>query len=139
MIQNHFGVAIDDTTVQIPEYLGGQRHMINVSQVVQTSQTTETSPQGNAAAISVTPFSDNSFTKSFQEHGFVIGVCCIRNDNTYQQGIEKMWSRTNKFDYYWPEFANLGEQAILNKEIYAETTVQTKKHSATKKRGPNTE
>lgn len=119
MIQNHFGVAIDDTTVQIPEYLGGQRHMINVSQVVQTSQTTETSPQGNAAAISVTPFSDNSFTKSFQEHGFVIGVCCIRNDNTYQQGIEKMWSRTNKFDYYWPEFANLGEQAILNKEIYA--------------------
>ena len=118
LIRNHFGVSIDDATVQIPEYLGGQRHMINVSQVVQTSETTTTSPQGNAAAISVTPFSDNSFTKSFQEHGFVIGVCCIRNDNTYQQGIEKMWSRSSKFDYYWPEFAHLGEQAILNKEIF---------------------
>lgn len=124
LIRNHFGVAIDDTTVQIPEYLGGQRHMINVSQVVQTSETTATSPQGNAAAISVTPFSDNSFTKSFQEHGFVIGVCCIRNDNTYQQGIEKMWSRHSKFDYYWPEFAHLGEQAILNKEIFAQGKAQ---------------
>lgn len=120
LIRNHFGVEIDDATVQIPEYLGGQRHMINVSQVVQTSETTATSPQGNAAAISVTPFSDNSFTKSFQEHGFVIGVCCIRNDNTYQQGIEKMWSRQSKFDYYWPEFAHLGEQAVLNKEIFAQ-------------------
>lgn len=118
VIRNHFGVDIDDKTVQIPEYLGGQRYMINVNQVVQTSATDTTSPQGNAAAISVTPFMENSFTKSFQEHGYVIGVCCIRNDNTYQQGIEKLWSRTDKFDFYWPEFAHLGEQAILNKEIY---------------------
>lgn len=120
LIRNHFGVDIDDKTVQIPEYLGGQRYMINVNQVVQTSATDATSPQGNAAAISVTPFMENSFTKSFQEHGYVIGVCCIRNDNTYQQGIEKLWSRTEKFDFYWPEFAHLGEQAILNKEIYAQ-------------------
>lgn len=120
IISNHFGVNIDDKTVQIPEYLGGQRYMINVNQVVQTSATDTTSPQGNAAAISVTPFMENSFTKSFQEHGYVIGVCCIRNDNTYQQGIEKLWSRTEKFDFYWPEFAHLGEQAILNKEIYAQ-------------------
>lgn len=120
IIRNHFGVDIDDKTVQIPEYLGGQRYMINVNQVVQTSATDTTSPQGNAAAISVTPFMENSFTKSFQEHGYVIGVCCIRNDNTYQQGIEKLWSRTEKFDFYWPEFAHLGEQAILNKEIYAQ-------------------
>lgn len=120
IIQNHFGVNIDDKTVQIPEYLGGQRYMINVNQVVQTSATDSTSPQGNAAAISVTPFMENSFTKSFQEHGYVIGVCCIRNDNTYQQGIEKLWSRTEKSDFYWPEFAHLGEQAILNKEIYAQ-------------------
>ena len=127
LIRNHFGVSIDDATVQIPEYLGGQRHMINVSQVVQTSETTSTSPQGNTAAISVTPFSDNSFTKSFQEHGFVIGVCCIRNDNTYQQGLEKMWSRNNKFDYYWPEFAHLGEQAILNKEIYVQNSAEDDK------------
>lgn len=120
VIRNHFGVDIDDKTVQIPEYLGGQRYMINVNQVVQTSATDSKSPQGNAAAISVTPFMENSFTKSFQEHGYVIGVCCIRNDNTYQQGIEKLWSRTDKYDFYWPEFAHLGEQAILNKEIYVQ-------------------
>lgn len=127
VIRNHFGVDIDDKTVQIPEYLGGQRYMINVNQVVQTSATDAKSPQGNAAAISVTPFMENSFTKSFQEHGYVIGVCCIRNDNTYQQGIEKLWSRTEKFDFYWPEFAHLGEQAILNKEIYAQATEDDEK------------
>lgn len=127
IIRNHFGVDIDDKTVQIPEYLGGQRYMINVNQVVQTSATDTTSPQGNAAAISVTPFMENSFTKSFQEHGYVIGVCCIRNDNTYQQGVEKLWSRTEKFDFYWPEFAHLGEQAILNKEIYAQATEEDEK------------
>lgn len=127
IIRNHFGVDIDDKTVQIPEYLGGQRYMINVNQVVQTSATDSKSPQGNAAAISVTPFMENSFTKSFQEHGYVIGVCCIRNDNTYQQGIEKLWSRSEKFDFYWPEFAHLGEQAILNKEIYAQGTEDDEK------------
>lgn len=127
IISNHFGVNIDDKTVQIPEYLGGQRYMINVSQVVQTSATENTSPQGNAAAISVTPFTENSFTKSFQEHGYVIGVCCIRNDNTYQQGIEKMWTRKEKFDFYWPEFAHLGEQAVLNKEIFLQGTEDDEK------------
>lgn len=127
IISNHFGVYIDDKTVQIPEYLGGQRYMINVSQVVQTSATDTTSPQGNAAAISVTPFTENSFTKSFQEHGYVIGVCCIRNDNTYQQGLERMWNRKEKYDYYWPEFAHLGEQAILNKEIFMQGTADDEK------------
>lgn len=127
VIRNHFGVDIDDKTVQIPEYLGGQRYMVNVNQVVQTSATDSKSPQGNAAAISVTPFMENSFTKSFQEHGYVIGVCCIRNDNTYQQGIEKLWNRTEKFDFYWPEFAHMGEQAILNKEIYAQGTEEDEK------------
>ena len=127
VIRNHFGVDIDDKTVQIPEYLGGQRYMINVNQVVQTSATNEKSPQGNAAAISVTPFMENSFTKSFQEHGYVIGVCCIRNDNTYQQGVEKLWSRTEKYDFYWPEFAHLGEQAILNKEIYVQGNEEDEK------------
>lgn len=127
IISNHFGVTIDDKTVQIPEYLGGQRYMINVSQVVQTSATNTTSPQGNAAAISVTPFTENSFTKSFQEHGYVIGVCCIRNDTTYQQGLERMWSRTEKYDFYWPEFAHLGEQAVLNKEIFTQGTEDDEK------------
>jgi hypothetical protein len=127
IISNHFGVSIDDKTIQIPEYLGGQRYMINVSQVVQTSATDTTSPQGNAAAISVTPFTENSFTKSFQEHGYVIGVCCVRNDNTYQQGLERMWSRSEKYDFYWPEFAHLGEQAVLNKEIYLQGTADDEK------------
>jgi hypothetical protein len=127
IINNHFGVTIDDKTVQIPEYLGGQRYMINVSQVVQTSATDTTSPQGNAAAISVTPFTENSFTKSFQEHGYVIGVCCIRNDNTYQQGLERMWTRTEKYDFYWPEFAHLGEQAVLNKEIFLQANKDDEK------------
>lgn len=127
IISNHFGVTIDDKTVQIPEYLGGQRYMINVSQVVQTSATDATSPQGNAAAISVTPFTENSFTKSFQEHGYIIGVCCIRNDNTYQQGLERMWTRTEKYDFYWPEFAHLGEQAVLNKEIFLQANEDDEK------------
>lgn len=127
IISNHFGVYIDDKTVQIPEYLGGQRYMINVSQVVQTSATDTTSPQGNTAAVSVTPFTENSFTKSFQEHGYVIGVCCIRNDNTYQQGIEKMWTRNEKYDFYWPEFAHLGEQAVLNKEIFLQANEDDEK------------
>ena len=118
IIRSVFGTLISDKTVQIPEYLGGGRYPINMSQVVQTSSTTADSPQGNTAAISVTPFSENSFTKSFEEHGFIIGVCCVRHDHTYQQGIERMWSRQDALDYYYPQFANLGEQAIKVKEIY---------------------
>lgn len=118
IIRSMFGTLISDKTVQIPEYLGGGRYMININQVVQTSSSTETSPQGNASAISVTPFSENSFTKSFEEHGFVIGVMCVRHDHTYQQGIERFWSRSDTLDYYFPQFANLGEQGIKLKELY---------------------
>lgn len=118
IIRSMFGTLISDKTVQIPEYLGGGRYPINVSQVVQTSSTTDSSPQGNAAAISVTPFSANSFTKSFEEHGFVIGVLCVRHDRTYQQGLERMWSRKDTLDYYYPQFANIGEQGIKVKELY---------------------
>lgn len=120
IIRSMFGTLISDKTVQIPEYLGGGRYMINVSQVVQTSSSTESSPQGNASAISVTPFTENSFTKSFEEHGFVIGVLCVRHDHTYQQGIERLWSRKDTLDYYFPQFANLGEQAIKRQEIYVD-------------------
>lgn len=118
MIYSLFHTKISDKTVQIPEYLGGTRITINMSQVIQTSGTTTESPQGNAAAISVTPYSGSMFTKSFEEHGFVIGVCCIRHDHTYQQGLERMWSRKTNLDFYYPVFANLGEQAILKKELY---------------------
>lgn len=118
-IYSLFRTRISDKTAQIPEYLGGDRIMININQVVQTSGTTTESPQGNVAAVSVTGFGKSSFTKSFEEHGWVIGVCCVRHDHTYQQGIERMWSRKNKLDFYFPVFANLGEQAVLKKELYA--------------------
>lgn len=118
MIYSLFHTKISDKTVQIPEYLGGTRITINMSQVIQTSGTTNESPQGNAAAISVTPYNGSMFTKSFEEHGYVIGVCCIRHDHTYQQGLERMWSRKTNLDFYYPVFANLGEQAILKKELY---------------------
>lgn len=118
MIYSLFHTKISDKTVQIPEYLGGTRITINVSQVIQTSGTTAESPQGNTAAVSVTPYNGSIFTKSFEEHGFVIGVCCIRHDHTYQQGLERMWSRKTNLDFYYPVFANLGEQAILKKELY---------------------
>jgi hypothetical protein len=118
MIYSLFHTKISDKTVQIPEYLGGTRITINMSQVIQTSGTTAESPQGNTAAGSVTPYNGHMFTKSFEEHGFVIGVCCIRHDHTYQQGLERMWSRKTNLDFYYPVFANLGEQAILKKEIY---------------------
>ena len=118
-IYSLFRTRISDKTVQVPEYLGGDRVMINMSQVVQTSATNTESPQGNVAAMSVTGFKKSAFTKSFEEHGWVIGVCCVRHDHTYQQGIERMWSRKNKLDFYFPVFANLGEQAVLKKELYA--------------------
>lgn len=118
MVYSLFHTKISDKTVQIPEYLGGTRITINMSQVIQTSGTTENSPQGNTAAVSVTPYNGSMFTKSFEEHGYVIGVCCIRHDHTYQQGLEKMWSRKTNLDFYYPVFANLGEQAILKKELY---------------------
>lgn len=118
MVYSLFHTRISDKTVQIPEYLGGTRITINMSQVIQTSSTTQESPQGNTAAISVTPYNGSMFTKSFEEHGYVIGVCCIRHDHTYQQGLERMWSRKTNLDFYYPAFANLGEQAILKKELY---------------------
>lgn len=120
VLREHFGVISPDSRMQIPEYLGGYRLPINVSQVIQTSATDSTSPQGNTAALSVTTMSKGMFTKSFTEHGFIMGLAVVRTDQTYQQGIERMWSRKGRYDYYWPVLANIGEQAILNKEIYAQ-------------------
>ena len=122
ILKNHFGVTSEDGRQQVPEYLGGNRIPINVSQVLQTSSTDATSPQGNTAAYSLTGNYSDSFIKSFTEHGFIIGVLCVRTEHTYQQGIERFWNRKRRFDYYWPTLANIGEQAILNKEIYAQGT-----------------
>lgn len=120
MIKAHFGVTSPDARQQRPEYLGGTRMPINISQVVQTSSTDNTSPQGNTAAYSLTGYKGNGYTKSFTEHGFVLTLVAVRTTHTYQQGIERKWSRLRRFDYYFPVFANIGEQAILNKEIYAQ-------------------
>jgi hypothetical protein len=124
ILKSHFGVTSPDSRMQRPEYLGGSRVPININQVVQTSETGSGTPQGNTAAYSVTTDSHKDFTKSFVEHGFVIGVCVARYTHSYQQGIERFWSRKSRFDYYWPVFANIGEQAILNKEIYAQGTAK---------------
>lgn len=112
-------VTISDKTVQIPEYLGGGRYQVNVNQIIQTSgqQTDNDTPIGETGAVSVTPIRESSFTKSFEEHGFVIGVACVRHNRSYQQGLERFWSRRDRLDYYVPQFANLGEQPVKKKEI----------------------
>ena len=121
VLKAQFHVDAQDYRLQNPEYLGGSHVSINVSQVVQNSATgKDSTPQGNTAAYSLTTDSHHDFVKSFVEHGFVIGVCVVRYEHSYQQGIERFWSRKKVTDYYLPVFANLGEQAILNKEIYAQ-------------------
>lgn len=117
IIKAHFGVTSPDARQQRPEYLGGNRLPINVNQVIQQSESSLT-PQGTTTGMSLTSDSHGDFSKSFTEHGLVIGVCCVRYNHTYQQGLERMWSRKSRFDFYWPGLANIGEQAILNKEIF---------------------
>lgn len=114
-----FGVSISDKTVQVPEYLGGGRYHVNINQIVQTSgqQNENDTPIGETGAMSVTPINESSFTKSFEEHGFVIGVMCVRHNRSYQQGLERFWSRSDRLDYYFPQFANIGEQPVKKKEI----------------------
>lgn len=117
----HFGVRSPDARLQRPEYLGGATSNINVSPIAQMSETSAESPQGNLAAIGTSTMrGGHGFSKSFTEHCVVIGMVCAHADLTYQQGINRMHSRSTRFDYYWPTLANLGEQAVLNKEIYAQ-------------------
>lgn len=118
-VQALWNVTISDKTVQIPEYLGGGRYQVNVNQIIQTSgqQNENSTPLGETGAVSVTPIRESSFTKSFEEHGFVIGVACVRHNRSYQQGLERFWSRKDRLDYYVPQFANLGEQPVKKKEI----------------------
>lgn len=124
ILRAQFRVVSPDSRLQNPEYLGGTHLPISVNQVVQQSGTGTGSntPQGTTVAYSLTADTHFDFSKSFVEHGFVIGVCVARYDHTYQQGIERFWSRKKVTDYYIPVFANLGEQGICNKEIYAQGT-----------------
>lgn len=117
-----FGVTSPDARLQRSEYLGGQRISINMDQVLQTSATDATSPQGNTAAFSCTVSTGNMFTHSFTEHGTLMCLAVIRTDHTYQQGIEMQWLRKKKFDFYIPQMANLGEEMIPNACIYATGT-----------------
>ncbi len=122
ILKSHFGVTSPDARLQRPEYLGGNRVPITINQVIQQSGTGSGSstPQGTVVGMSQTTDTHADFIKSFTEHGFIIGVMVARYDHTYQQGIDRMWSRKDRFDYYWPVFANIGEQAVKNKEIYAQ-------------------
>lgn len=118
ILQAHFGVISPDARLQRSEYLGGNRQPINITQVTQTSSGSEDSPQANLASFSQTTGRARS-TKAFVEHGFVIGVCCIRQKHTYQQGIERFWFRKSRFDFYDPVFANIGEQPVYSRELFA--------------------
>lgn len=120
LLRGHFGVISPDGRLQRPELLSANRTRINVHQIVQQSETAST-PLGTTAAMSLTNNTDNSFVKSFTEHGFVIGVMCARYNHTYQQGINRLWSRKDRLDYYFPILANIGEQPVYTKELYAKS------------------
>ncbi|RAS55770.1 capsid protein (F protein) [Phascolarctobacterium faecium DSM 14760] len=122
MLTAHFGVVSPDARLQRPEYLGGSSSPVVINPVQQTSSTDNTTPQGNLAAYGLVGSRVHGFTKSFVEHGYLIGLVNVRADLTYQQGLNRMWSRQTRFDFYWPALAHLGEQAVLNKEIYADGT-----------------
>lgn len=121
ILRAHFNVVSPDFRLQRPEYLGGGQTRINAHPVAQTAPTAGSNPQGQLAAFatSSTQGSSVGFSKSFVEHGYVIGLACARADLTYQQGLERMWSRQTRYDFFWPKLQELGEQSILNKEIYA--------------------
>ena len=120
ILQAHFNIKPADSRIQRPEYLGGFTAQMNVHAVEQTSATDSVTPQGHLAAFGVVSKSAHGFNKSFTEHGIVLGLINARVPLTYQQGLNKMFSRVSRYDIYWPEFAHLGEQAVLNKELYAQ-------------------
>ncbi len=120
ILRSHFSVVSPDARLQRPEYLGGSSQPFIINPVSQTSATTDVTPQGNLAAIGMTGSSRRGFRKSFVEHGYIIGLANVRCDINYQQGIRRMWSRNTRFDFYWPTLAHLGEQAVLNKEIFVQ-------------------
>jgi len=122
LVRSHFGVISPDARLQRPEYLGGGSQRISINPVAQTTPVLEdqsTTPQGNLAAVGTVLAHNHGFTQSFTEHGYIIGLAMVRADLTYQQGLRKHWSRRTRYDFYFPAFAMLGEQAVLRQEIYA--------------------
>jgi hypothetical protein len=121
IVRAHFGVISPDARLQRPEYLGGGSSTINVNPVAQTSET-GSSPQGNLAAFGTVTANRHGFTKSFTEHCVLLGLVSVRADLNYQQGLNRMFSRSTRYDFYWPALAHIGEQAVLSKEIYADAS-----------------
>ncbi|WXW90265.1 MAG: capsid protein [Microviridae sp.] len=124
ILWSHFGVRSPDYRLQRSELLGTGYSPVNIHPVPQTSSTGTTgatTPQGNLAAFATASVHGHGFRKSFTEHGYVIGLVSVRADLSYQQGVDRMWSRSTRYDFYWPSLAHIGEQAILNKEIYLST------------------
>lgn len=122
ILQGTWGVTSPDARIDRSEYIGGTRVPININQVLQTSSTDTTSPQGNTGAYSCTSMAKHMATYSSYEHGWIIGLAAVRVQHSYQQGLRRFWSRKTRFDFYDPRLANLGEMAVLNKEIYAQGT-----------------
>lgn len=122
IVRSHFGVVSPDARLQRPEYLGGGSSMVNINPVAQTSPTSGTNALGDLAAFGTAHIHNHGFTKSFTEHGYIIGLISARADLSYQQGLNKLWSRQIRWDFYWPALAHIGEQAVLNREIYAQGT-----------------
>ena len=120
ILRSHFGVISPDARLQRPEYLGGGTAMINTSPIPQTSSTDATTPQGNLAAMGTFSHGGIGFNKSFVEHGILMGLISVRADLNYQQGLNRMFTRSTRFDFYWPALSHIGEQTILNKEIYTQ-------------------
>ena len=117
MLKAHFGVTIPDLTIQVPEYLGGKRVPLNITQVLQTSET-NISPLGTTGAFSNTSCSDYGFIKSFNEYGMILGVMCVRPEQSYSQGIPKFWTKNRRYDWYLPALANIGEQPVFKRELF---------------------
>jgi len=127
IVRSHFGVVSPDARLQRPEYLGGGSTMIQVSEIQQNNQGVSgaalETPLGSLAAQVKAGATGHGFVKSFTEHGYVIGLICVRADLTYQQGMDRFWSRTTREDFYWPALSHIGEQSVLSKEIFVDGSV----------------
>ena len=121
ILRSHFGVISPDARLQRPEYLGGGETPIQINPIAQTSGTTVSgsdTPLATLSAIGTTVVNGHGFSQAFVEHGVIIGLAAVRAELSYQQGLRRMWSRSTRYDFYMPVFSHLGEQAVLNKEIY---------------------
>jgi len=131
ILKSHFGVTSPDARLQRPEYLGGGSAPININPIAQTSAAaSQPTPQGNLTALGVGHLNRIGFTKSFTEHSIILGYICVRADLTYQNGLNRMFFRSSRWDFYWPALSHLGEQAVLNKEIYAQGTANPTQDAA---------